>query len=90
VSALERARFRGVSRVERALRMVWITFLEEVVAAVVEALLAAVGSDEAGEGGDGGGEEDGEFDHFGSGVFVCFGDWMGEVGSLLIGFEWFG
>jgi hypothetical protein len=67
-----------------------LAFFEEVIAAVVEALLAAVGGDEAGEGGHGGGEEDGELDHFGGGNCVCVGDWIGEIGSLLVGFDWFG
>ena len=43
------------------------TFLEEIVAAVINAFPAVVGGNEAGEGAEAGSEEDGEFDHFDSG-----------------------
>jgi hypothetical protein len=46
--------------------------MQEVVAAVVEAVLAAFGGDEAGEAGEAGGEEEGELDHF---SFGWLWDW---------------
>ena len=44
--------------------MCWFTFLEEVVAAVINAFPAVVGGNKACEGAEAGSEEDSEFDHF--------------------------
>lgn len=47
--------------------------MQEVVAAVLEASLAVVGGDQGGECGEGGGEEEGEFDHFVVVMGLCVG-----------------
>lgn len=56
---------RGVQELIRLFRWVFaLTFVEKVVAAVLNARLAVFGGNEASEGGEPGGEEDGELDHF--------------------------
>jgi hypothetical protein len=42
--------------------------VEEVIAAVAKAFLAALGGDETSEGGEAGSKEDGELDHLASGI----------------------
>lgn len=57
--------------------------MQQVVAAVVEAILAAFCGDEAGEGGEAGGEEEGELDHFFFWLVVGLVDLLGlTFGSL--------
>ncbi len=49
-----------------------LTFVEEVVAAVLNSFLAIIGDNEAGEGREPHSEEDREFDHFGSVLAFVF------------------
>lgn len=56
-----------------------LTFVEEVVAPVFKALVAALGANEASEGGEPGSEKEGELDHFDSGIASVMV--LGEIDS---------